>query len=114
MNNETMQFLPAELSFSMGRLAAIGSLLFLVIVVLIVLFLLFFQQRSISRFNEHEFRSDTEVAFTESRTLELSHLKQYSSTDVNRLTTMSTSINSLQLPMDEELTGSRIELISSK
>lgn len=110
MNNQTMQFLPTELFFSMGRLAAIGSLLFLVLVVLIVLFLLFFQQRNITRFDGEEFRSDTDIAFTENRTLELSNLKHYASTDVNRLL----SIHSLQPQMDEQLTGSTIKLISSK
>lgn len=114
MNNETMQILPAELSFSMGRLAAIGSLLILVLVVLIVLFLLLFQQRNISRIDDREFRSDTDITISENRTLELAHLKQYSSMDGSRLTTMSTSINSLQMPMDEDLTGSRIKLVPSK
>ena len=111
MNNQTMQFLPTELFFSMGRLAAIGSLLFVVVVVLIILFLLFFQQRNINRLNEHEFRSDTEIAFTESRTLELANLKQYASTDVNRLAT--TSCQSLRPHIDEQLTGSTIKLITS-
>jgi predicted PurR-regulated permease PerM len=113
MNNQTMQFLPAELYFSMGRIAAISSLLCIVILALIIIFLLFFQQRQTSRFDEHELQSDTEQSITENRTLELSNLKQYSSTDINQLMTTATSMHSFHSEIDQQLAGSKTNLISS-
>jgi uncharacterized protein YpmS len=113
MNNQTMQFLPAELFFSMGRLAAILSLLFIVIMALVIIFLLFFQQRNTNRSDEQTCHSDTEPTITENRTLELSNLKQYSSIDEHHWMAMTTSMNSFQPEINEQLVGSKINLIAS-
>jgi len=113
VNNQTMSYLPAELFFSMGRLAAILSLLFIVIIVLIIIFLLFFQQKNTSQFDEHELYSETDPTIIENRILELSNFKQYASIDnTNHL--KSSSINSSRIDINEQKTRSTINLISSK
>lgn len=113
MNNQTISFLPAELFFSMGRLAAISSLLLIVLLVFIIIFLLFYQQRNTSQFDEHELNSETDPSIIENRVLELSNFKQYASTDNNNQLRPS-SINSTHTDIDEQKTRSTMNLISSK
>ncbi len=98
MNNQTMTLLPTELFFSLSRLAAIFSLLFIVVLVLITIFLLFYQQRNTSVYDEHELASETGPTATENTTLELTNVKQYDN----------------QSEIDEETIQSTADLISSK
>jgi hypothetical protein len=115
MNNQTLTLLPAELFFSLGRLAAIFSLLFIVVLVLVIIFLLFFQQRNTSVFDEHELASETDPTVIENKTLELANVKQYASTHNNpSMTTAATSTNSFYSEVNEEKTQSTTSLISSK
>jgi len=113
MNNQTMPSLPTEFLLSIGRFAAISSLLFIVILVLMIMFLLFFQQKDFNHFDEHELQSETDSTIKENKMLELSSSKQYASTDNNQLMIMTTSMNSFQLEIDEEKTRSITNLISS-
>ncbi len=105
-----MQFLPSELYFSMGRLAAIFSLLLIVMLAFVVVFFLFFQQRNTAPPDEREQHSDTEPSIMEHRTLELSNFKQYSSIDANQWMAMTALFNS---EIDEQLAGSKMNLIAS-
>jgi hypothetical protein len=102
MNNQTMALLPTELFFSLSRLAAIFSLLFIAILVLITIFLLFNQQRNASIYDEHELASETGPTATENTTLELTNVKQYD------------NMNAFQSEIDEEKIQSTANLISSK
>jgi len=110
-NQTTTSSLPPELFFSLGRLAAISSLLFIVILVFIIIFLLFYHQRYTSNFGEHELRSETDP--TENKIVEFSNLKQYTSTDNNHQL-MTTSMNLSQIDINDQKTRSTINLISSK
>ncbi len=110
MNNQTITSVPTELFFSMGRLAAISSLLFIVILVCIVIFFLFYQQRNVSHFDGHELRSETEPTITENKILELSNFKQYASIIGNNFQL----INSSQSDIDEQKCQSTTNLIFSK
>jgi hypothetical protein len=110
MNNQTMS---AELFFSMGRLIAMSSLLFIVILVLFVILILFCHERNTSRFDDHELRSDIDGTVTENKILELSNLKQYASTHRNQLMSMTTSMDSSQPEIDEQKVRSTTNLISS-
>ena len=108
MNNQTMSLLPTELFFSMGHLAAISSLLFVVILILIVIFVLFFHKNLNGNPDERQSRSEIEPSVTENRTLELSNFKQYASTDYNP------SLDLIRTDIDEETIRSTSNLISSK
>ena len=111
MNNQTMQFMPSELYFSMGRLAAIFSLLLIVMLAFVAVFLLFYQQRNTTRSSdEREQFSDTEPSIIEQRTIELSHYRQYSSIDANQWMAMTALYNA---DIDEQLAGSKMNLIAS-
>lgn len=112
MNNQTI--LPTELFFSIGRLAAIFSLLLIVILALIVIFLLFFQQRYTSTFDEHELASETDPTINENKTLELANIRRYASTHNHPAITITTSISSFQSEFDNEKTHSTTNLISSE
>jgi len=114
MNNQTITPVPTELFFSMGRLAAISSLLFIVLLVFIVIFFLFYQQRNASHFDEYELRSETEPTITENNILELSNFKQYASMIDKNYQLITTSINSSQPDMDEQKYQSTTNLIFSK
>jgi type II secretory pathway component PulF len=108
MNNQTMSLLPTQLFFSMGHLAAISSLLFIVIFILIVIFVLFFQKNLNGNYDERQSRSEIEPSITENRTLELSNFKQYSSNDYNP------SLDLIRTDTNEEKIRSTTNLISSK
>lgn len=93
-----MSLAPSELFFSIDRLIAVFSLLFLVFVILIIIFLLFFHQRNASGFNEHELVNEREPASGESRVLDPARDKGYAAT----------------VDISDELARSRTNLVASK
>ena len=116
-HNQTMSQLPNELFFSMGRLAAISSLLFVLILILVIIFLLFYQQQNSSSFDEHELRSETDPATTESKALKSGRFLRYASMNSDPRShsiTKTTSINSGQFDVDERQTQSTTHLVSSQ
>ena len=72
-----------DLFFSLGRLAAISSLLCILIVVLIVIFLLFYWQQPVLGLEETELVSESEQFSDQSRLIKLNSIFKYSSTQSN-------------------------------
>lgn len=83
MNNQTDSLVHDELFFSIGRLASIGSLLFILILILVIIFFLFHQEQiTTNSTDEHELRSDLDgTATTENKQLKSNRFQQYASTD---------------------------------
>ena len=115
-SNQTMSLLPAELFFSMGRLAAIFSLLFILVLVLVIIFFLVYQQRNSTHFDEHELRSETDQSVVENSSLRSGKFKRYASTNSDsheHSMTKTTSMDASNSEFNERKTQSTTNLIAS-
>jgi 4-hydroxybenzoate polyprenyltransferase len=111
MNNQTKSILPHVLAISMGHLAAILSLLFILMLILLTLCLLFTKRKRNSISNENELSSQASTSINERRSFPFRRSRRYSST-MNSGTY--TPNNSFQLDIDEQNTRSSMNLIPSK
>ncbi len=105
MNNQTKSISSPGLIISLGHLASIFSLLFILLLILITLFFLFTKQKNNYLFDEHELPSRISTTSNERQSCQFQQSKQYSST-MN-----SQASNSFQIDMDSRST---INLLSSK
>lgn len=109
MNNQTKSIpSPSGLSLSIGHLASIFSLLFILIIILITLFLFFTKNKYNYGFDEEELSTN---GGNERKSFEFRQTKQYSSTMNSGLYP---STSSFQMDIDEQNTRSTINLLSPK
>lgn len=103
--NQTDLLIPTEFFFSVGRLAAISSLLFILLIVLIVIFLLFYQQHRTMKADEQE---DCEQSTNETLSIKSNFPLGYSSMSQDE---QSSSMEQLNKESTEEKSQSRSNLI---
>ena len=112
MNNQTSKSISSHgLIISLGHLASIFSLLFILILILITLFLLFAKQRNNCVFDDNELPSGMSTSASERKSFPFRQSRQYSSTTNAR---GNVSISSFRMDVDDQNTRSTINLLSSK
>ena len=101
MNNQTKSSSARGYLVSLGHLAPMFSLLFILVIILTILFVLFVKQRDTVLADESELRSDVSVSVRERKSIRGESVRQYSSTgnsqergsiniDINELNARST------------------------
>jgi len=110
MNNQTKSIIsPPVIVISLGHLASILSLFLILIIILVTLFLLFTKKRNNFSFDENELPSEISISANERKSFQFRQFKQYLSTTN---TQSYPSISSFQMDIDEQNTGSTINLLS--
>ncbi len=111
MNNQTTKSIaPHGLVISLGHLASIFSLLFILILILITLFFLFTKRKNNCAFDDNERPSGMRTSASERKSFPFRRSRQYSSMSGQS----NPSISSFRMDIDDQHTRSNINLISSK